>query len=150
MATTSESSDFVAGNVTHDPLRMIGHRFGLDHTGTRVSELSPCSQGTRCPAAVNREPPRAIAVLRYGRNAQIRRLAQEIIVTQQQEIAAMRLALGEPLPPSVPSFAEAGARCSNGAMTILSVCKADIRRISADIGGAKRFDVNEFGTAPVR
>jgi hypothetical protein len=45
----------------------------------------------------------AIAVLRYGRNAQIRRLAQEIIVTQQQEIAAMRLALGEPLPPSVPS-----------------------------------------------
>jgi len=44
----------------------------------------------------------AIAVLRYGRNAQIRRLAQEIIVTQQQEIAAMRLA-GEPLPPSVPS-----------------------------------------------
>jgi uncharacterized protein (DUF305 family) len=45
----------------------------------------------------------AIAVLRYGRNAQIGRLAQEIIVTQQQEIAAMRLAVGEPLPPSIPS-----------------------------------------------
>ena len=45
----------------------------------------------------------AIAVLRYGRNAQIRRLAQEIIVTQQQEIAAMRLAVGESLPPSIPS-----------------------------------------------
>ena len=45
----------------------------------------------------------ALAVLRYGRNAQIRRLAQEIIVTQQQEIAAMRLAVGEPLPPSTPS-----------------------------------------------
>jgi uncharacterized protein (DUF305 family) len=45
----------------------------------------------------------AIAVLRYGRNAQIRRLAQEIIVTQQQEIAAMRLAVGEAAPPSVPS-----------------------------------------------
>lgn len=42
----------------------------------------------------------ALAVLRYGRNEQIRRLAQEIIVTQQQEIAAMRLALGQPLPPS--------------------------------------------------
>ena len=28
----------------------------------------------------------ALAVLRYGRNAQIRRMAQEIIVTQQQEI----------------------------------------------------------------
>jgi hypothetical protein len=45
----------------------------------------------------------AIAVLRYGRNAQIKRLAQEIIITQQQEIAAMRLAVGEHLPPSVPS-----------------------------------------------
>jgi uncharacterized protein (DUF305 family) len=45
----------------------------------------------------------ALAVLRYGRNPQIRRLAQEIIVTQQQEIAAMRLAVGEPLPLSVPS-----------------------------------------------
>jgi uncharacterized protein (DUF305 family) len=48
----------------------------------------------------------AVAVLRYGRNAQIKRLAQEIIVTQQQEIAAMRLAVGEPLPPSVPSPTE--------------------------------------------
>jgi uncharacterized protein (DUF305 family) len=45
----------------------------------------------------------AIAVLRYGRNARIRRLAQEIIVTQQQEIAAMRLAVGESPLPSVPS-----------------------------------------------
>ena len=45
----------------------------------------------------------AVAVLKYGHNEQIRRLAQEIIVTQQQEIAAMRLAIGEPLPPSEPS-----------------------------------------------
>jgi hypothetical protein len=34
--------------------------------------------------------------LRYGRNEQLRRMAQEIIVTQQQEIAAMRLAIGQP------------------------------------------------------
>jgi hypothetical protein len=45
----------------------------------------------------------AIAVLRYGRNEQIKRLAQEIIVTQQQEISAMRLAVGEPVPASAPS-----------------------------------------------
>jgi uncharacterized protein (DUF305 family) len=45
----------------------------------------------------------ALAVLRYGRNEKIRRLAQEIIVDQQQEIAAMRLAVGEPLPPSAPA-----------------------------------------------
>jgi Domain of unknown function (DUF305) len=42
----------------------------------------------------------ARAVLRYGHNEQIRRIAQEIIVDQLQEIAAMRLAVGEPLPPS--------------------------------------------------
>jgi len=42
----------------------------------------------------------ALAVLRHGRNPQIRRLAQEIIVTQQQEIAVMRLAVSRPLPPS--------------------------------------------------
>jgi hypothetical protein len=41
--------------------------------------------------------------LRYGNNEQLKRLAQEIIVTQQQEIAAMKLALGLPLPPSLPS-----------------------------------------------
>jgi Domain of unknown function (DUF305) len=52
----------------------------------------------------------ARAVLRYGRNAQIKRLAQEIIVTQQQEIAVMRLAVGEPLPPSVPSPTQLFAR----------------------------------------
>ena len=48
----------------------------------------------------------AVAVLRYGRNAQIRRLAQEIIVTQQDEIAAMRLAVGQSLPTSVLSPTE--------------------------------------------
>ena len=44
----------------------------------------------------------AQAELRYGKNEQLRRIAQEIIVDQQQEIAAMRLALGQPLPPSAP------------------------------------------------
>jgi hypothetical protein len=45
----------------------------------------------------------AEAQLRYGRNKQLERLAQEIIVTQQQEIAAMRLAPGLPLLSSVSS-----------------------------------------------
>jgi Domain of unknown function (DUF305) len=36
--------------------------------------------------------------LRHGSNEQLRRIAQEIIVDQQQEIVAMRLALGDPLP----------------------------------------------------
>jgi hypothetical protein len=43
------------------------------------------------------------ALLRYGHNEQLKRIAQEIIVTQQQEIGAMRLAIGQPLPPQRPS-----------------------------------------------
>ena len=35
----------------------------------------------------------AISELRYGKNEQLRRIAQEIIVDQMQEIAAMRLAI---------------------------------------------------------
>jgi hypothetical protein len=45
----------------------------------------------------------AQAELRYGRNEPLRRMAQEIIVTQWQEITAMRWSLGQPLPRSVPS-----------------------------------------------
>lgn len=37
----------------------------------------------------------AQAELRYGHNEQLRRIAQEIIVDQTQEIAVMRLAVGE-------------------------------------------------------
>jgi hypothetical protein len=56
----------------------------------------------------------AQAELRHGQNEQLRRIAQGIVVEQQQEIAAMRLALGQPLPPSVaapnrPSDLAAGA-----------------------------------------
>jgi hypothetical protein len=42
----------------------------------------------------------AQAELRHGKNEQLRRIAQEIIVGQQQEIAAMRYALGQSLPAS--------------------------------------------------
>lgn len=42
----------------------------------------------------------ALAVLKYGKNEQLKRIAQEIIVDQQQEISAMKLAIGDPLPPS--------------------------------------------------
>jgi uncharacterized protein (DUF305 family) len=37
----------------------------------------------------------ARAVLRYGHNEQLRRIAQKIVEQQQQEIVAMRLAVGE-------------------------------------------------------
>ena len=38
----------------------------------------------------------AVIELRYGKNEQLRRIAQEIIVDQMQEIDAMKLAIGEP------------------------------------------------------
>src|SRR5882757_5032083 len=50
----------------------------------------------------------AKAELKYGHNEQLRRLAQEIVETQQQEIPAMRLAVGETLPPSMASPTQPG------------------------------------------
>ena len=64
----------------------------------------------------------ARAELKYGRNEQLRRLSQEIIVTQQQEIAAMRLAIGDPLPPSAasPTQPDVTAAPRPGAMAPMS------------------------------
>ena len=45
----------------------------------------------------------AQAELRHGRNELLRRIAQEIVVEQQQEIAAMRLAVHQPVAPSTAS-----------------------------------------------
>lgn len=45
----------------------------------------------------------ARAVLRSSRNVAVRRLAQEIIVTQQDEIRAMRLAIGVHAMPAASS-----------------------------------------------
>jgi hypothetical protein len=59
----------------------------------------------------------AMAYLRFGRNEKLRRLAQEIIVTQQQEIAALRLAVGERLPPSTPSPTQVSPAARNRSMS---------------------------------
>src|SRR5437899_12449174 len=45
----------------------------------------------------------AVAELRYGKDERLKRLAQEIIVTQQQEIEVMHLALGDALSPGNPA-----------------------------------------------
>ena len=54
----------------------------------------------------------ARAELRYGRNEQLRRIAQEIIVDQQQEIAAMDIALDLPPPPSAAAPTQAAPAAS--------------------------------------
>lgn len=48
----------------------------------------------------------AVIELRYGKNEQLRRIAQEIIVDQMQEIAAMKLAIGEPATDTTPAPTE--------------------------------------------
>lgn len=45
----------------------------------------------------------AVLQLRYGKNEQLRRIAQEIIVEQQQEIDAMKLAIGQPVTAPAPA-----------------------------------------------
>lgn len=73
-------------------------RMAIDPTGNVdedfVAMMTPHHQGAM---------DMAVAELRYGKNEQLRRIAQEIIVTQQQEIVAMYQALGKPLPPAAPA-----------------------------------------------
>jgi hypothetical protein len=68
----------------------------------------------------------AVIELRYGKNETLRRLAQEIIVDQMQEIDAMKLAIGDQVslaapaptqPPAAPAGADhdhMGMHMSNG------------------------------------
>ncbi|MGF6431596.1 MULTISPECIES: DUF305 domain-containing protein [Bradyrhizobium] len=50
----------------------------------------------------------AVIELRYGKNEQLRRIAQEIIIEQRQEIDAMKLAIGEPVTASAPAPTQPG------------------------------------------
>jgi hypothetical protein len=59
-----------------------------------VSMMAPHHQGAIDMAVIE---------LRYGTNEQLRRIAQEIIVDQMQEIAAMKLAIGEQVTDSLPA-----------------------------------------------
>jgi hypothetical protein len=51
----------------------------------------------------------AVTELRHGKNEALRRLAQEIIVDQMQEIDAMKLAIGETVTVSTPAPTQASA-----------------------------------------
>jgi hypothetical protein len=86
---------FIAENVSAMTKMMIdmGIRPSGDVDADFVAMMVPHHQG-----AIEM----AQAELRYGLNEPLRRMAQEIIVTQLQEITAMRLSLGQALPPSVP------------------------------------------------
>ena len=55
----------------------------------------------------------AKAELRYGHNEQLRRLAQEIVMTQGQEIALMRHEIGEDVTLSAAPLARPGSMVSS-------------------------------------
>ena len=95
-SASPDEEPFLAENVSTMTKMMIdmGIRPSGDVDKDFVGLMTPHHQG-----AIEM----AMSELRYGRNERLRRMAQEIIITQQQEIAAMRLAVDQPIPPSVPS-----------------------------------------------
>src|SRR5260370_39340246 len=64
----------------------------------------------------------AQAELKYGHNEQLRRLAQEIVVTQQQEITVMRHAVGDDLPPAAASSPRPAAVASSPGTQVATSC----------------------------
>jgi hypothetical protein len=95
-AYSSEEAPFLSDNFDAMTKMMIDMsiRPSGDVDSDFVAMMAPHHQG-----AIEM----ARAELRYGRNEQLRRMAQEIIVTQQQEIVAMRFAVGQTPAPSVPA-----------------------------------------------
>jgi uncharacterized protein (DUF305 family) len=98
-SATPEEAPFLGESVSAMSKMMInmGIRPSGDVDNDFVAMMAPHHQ-----AAIEM----AMAELRHGRNVRLRRMAQEIIITQQQEIAAMRLALGQPLPPPTLSSSQ--------------------------------------------
>jgi hypothetical protein len=95
-SASPDEEPFLAENVSAMTKMMIdmGIRPSGDVDKDFVAMMTPHHQG-----AIDM----ALAELRHGRNERLRRMAQEIIITQQQEIAAMRLAVDQAILPSTPS-----------------------------------------------
>jgi hypothetical protein len=95
-AAATDEAPFLKEN--DDAMTKMMNDMAIEPTGDIdrdfVAMMSPHHQG-----AVDM----AIIELRYGKNEQLRRIAQEIIVDQMQEIAAMKLAIGEPATGSTPA-----------------------------------------------
>jgi uncharacterized protein (DUF305 family) len=101
-AATDNEADFLAANDTAMNKMMADMTVAPTGDIDRdfVAMMVPHHQG-----AIDM----ALTILRFGKSEQLKCLAQEIIVTQQQEIAAMKLAVGEPLPAPLPAPTEVPA-----------------------------------------
>ena len=100
-AATSEESAFLAENETAMTRMMsaMEAKPSGDIDRDFVAMMAPHHQGAIDMAVIE---------LRYGKNEKLRRIAQEIIVSQMQEIAAMKLAIGEQIPASIPAPTQPG------------------------------------------
>ena len=94
-AATSEESAFLAENeaAMNRMMSAMEAKPVGDIDRDFVAMMAPHHQG-----AIDM----AVLELRYGKNEQLRRIAQEIIVTQMQEITVMRRAIGEPVVGTAP------------------------------------------------
>lgn len=90
----AEEQPFLAGNDAAMQKMMTG--MAIKPTGNVdkdfVDMMVPHHQG-----AIDM----AVLELRYGTSPRLKAIAQEIVVTQRQEIAAMKFAVGEPIPPAL-------------------------------------------------
>jgi uncharacterized protein (DUF305 family) len=106
-----EEAPFLADSVSAMSKMMVD--MGITPSGDSdrdfVAMMVPHHQGAIAMAQ---------AELRYGHNEILRRMAQEIIVTQQQEIGAMRLATGEPLPPAAAPDRQSSSTNENTTSTL--------------------------------
>ena len=93
-SSSPQEAPFLAENVSAMTRMLVGMQIkpsgDVDHDFAAM--MIPHHQG-----AIDM----AQAELRHGHNEQLRRIAQGIVIEQQQEIAAMRLALDQPSAPSV-------------------------------------------------
>lgn len=95
-AETTEESAFLAENdaaMTKMMNDMAAKPSG-DIDRDFVAMMAPHHQGAIDMAVIE---------LRYGKNEQLRRIAQEIIVEQRQEIDAMKLAMGDKVTACAPA-----------------------------------------------
>ena len=100
VAATADERAFLSENETAMNKMMDG--MAAKPTGNIdrdfVAMMSPHHQGAIDMAVIE---------LRCGKNEQLRRIAQEIIVDQMQEIAAMKVALGQPAADTTPAPTQA-------------------------------------------
>ncbi|MFQ3457765.1 DUF305 domain-containing protein [Bradyrhizobium sp. UFLA01-814] len=98
---TAEESAFLAENDTAMTKMMndMAAKPSGDIDRDFVAMMAPHHQGAIDMAVIE---------LRYGKNEQLRRIAQEIIVEQRQAIDAMKLAIGEPVTASAPAPTQPG------------------------------------------